>query len=91
MTTIFEVIGWIGAILFCLCGVPQALRTYRTKSTTDISWWFLWMWYIGEILTLIYVMYTSISNEYWQASLLTNYIFNICIITYIIAMKWRYE
>ena len=86
----FEVLGWIGAILFCLCGIPQAVKAYRTRRTTDLSWLFLWMWFGGEIATIVYIIYTNIKMHEMQWSLITNYVFNIGIVIYLLRMKMRF-
>jgi uncharacterized protein with PQ loop repeat len=49
-----EVVGWLGAILFALCAVPQALISYKQGHSNGLSGWFLGMWLLGEILSLIY-------------------------------------
>ena len=49
-------IGWIGSILMAFCGLPQAIESYKTKSSRGLSWGFLIMWFSGELLTLIYIL-----------------------------------
>jgi len=46
-----EIIGWIGNILFAICGIPQVIKTFRSKSAKDLSLLFLWLWFSGELLT----------------------------------------
>ncbi len=82
-----EFIGWLGAILFSLCAVPQAIKTYRTKKADDLSWAFLMMWLWGEIFTLIYVL----DNDVLQWPLIVNYIFNIVLVLYILWAKLYYK
>ena len=48
-------IGWIGSILLAFCGLPQAIESYKTKSSEGLTWGFISMWFIGEIFTIIYV------------------------------------
>jgi uncharacterized protein with PQ loop repeat len=81
--------GWIGAILFALCGIPQAWKVYRTKKCRDISLIFLLMWFIAEILTIIYILYDNTINGKYQLPLLVNYIFNIVIVGYLLVVKLR--
>ena len=50
-----ENIGWIGSILLAFCGLPQAIESYKTKSSEGLTWGFISMWFIGEIFTIIYV------------------------------------
>jgi len=51
-----ETIGWIGSILLAFCGLPQAIESYKTKSSEGLTWGFLFMWLSGEILTFLYVL-----------------------------------
>lgn len=67
-------IGWIGAALLSLCGIPEAYRSWKLKSCS-IGWGFLSMWGIGEVLLLIYIL------PKWDLPLIVNYLLNIlCII-----------
>lgn len=66
-----ELIGWIGAILFAICSIPQAYQCWKTKSAQGLSLSFLLMWFIGEVLTIIYVL------PKWDLPLLFNYAVNI--------------
>lgn len=51
-----EVTGWIGSLAFSFCGVPQAYQSYKQKSSEGINKYFLLLWFIGEILTIAYVL-----------------------------------
>jgi len=88
---LMEIIGWMGGILFAFCGLPQAIKTYRTQHARDISWWFLWMWVFGEIFTLIYVFDNNMMSGEWQYPLIANYFFNTIIVSFIGYMKWKSE
>lgn len=50
-----ETVGWIGSFLFAVCGLPQAIHSYKHKNSDGLSWGFLLMWGFGEIFSLIYV------------------------------------
>lgn len=79
-----ETIGWIGSLLLAYCALPQVILTIRTKSAKGISWGFLLMWSIGEILTFIYIVSTTMSPP-----LLINYGLNIIFLVIIIFYKLR--
>ena len=85
-----EFVGWIGAILFSLCAVPQAIYVYRTHNVDGLSRLFLQMWLWGEIFTLVYVLHNNIITGNFQWPLYANYLFNIGIVLYIIYAKYRY-
>ena len=84
---LIEIIGWVGAILFATCSIPQVKKVYTTKSTGDLSMLFLQMWLWGEILSFIYVL----GNETPQWPLITNYLFNILLVVYLVVAKLRYS
>ena len=84
---LLEVIGWTGAILFATCSVPQVKQVYQSKSTGDLSMLFLQMWLWGEILSFIYIL----GNETLQWPLITNYLFNILLVLYLLVAKLRYD
>jgi len=50
-----ETIGWIGAALFAICGLPQAIQCYRDGHARGLNWFFLMAWFWGEVLTIIYI------------------------------------
>ncbi len=77
--------------MFAFCGLPQAIKTYKTKLADDISWLFLIMWVFGEIFTAIYVVGNNMLSGQWQYPLLANYFFNSIIVSLIIFVKWKSE
>ena len=74
-------IGWIGSILLAFCGLPQAIESYKTKSSEGLTWGFISMWFIGEIFTIIYVF------PKMDLPLLFNYSANILFLSVIIYYK----
>jgi uncharacterized protein with PQ loop repeat len=53
-----ENIGWLGSVLLAFCGLPQAIESYKTKSSEGLTWGFISMWFIGEICTFVYILPT---------------------------------
>lgn len=51
-----ENIGWIGSILLAFCGLPQAIESFKTKSSAGLTWGFLFMWFVGELCTFAYIL-----------------------------------
>jgi uncharacterized protein with PQ loop repeat len=76
-----ESIGWAGAVLLAFCGLPQAVQSWRTRSSAGVSWGFLGMWGVGEILTLAYVAPMS------EWPLIVNYSANIVFVAVIAFFK----
>lgn len=77
-----ELIGWIGGILLAICGIPQAYKSLKQGHSTGISASFLWLWFWGEVLVLIYVVPQLLYP------LIFNYLFNIMIIGIILWYKY---
>jgi len=73
--------GWLSTICFSLCALPQAYRCYKTKDATGLSSIMLALWFIGEICAIIYVLPSQ------NIPLLTNYVINLIILSYIIKVK----
>ncbi len=77
-----KTIGWLGACLLALCGLPQAVQSFRTKSSKGISWMFLTLWGLGELFTLFYVF-----SKVDVLPLVMNYCLNIVFISVIFYFK----
>lgn len=79
-----ETIGWIGALCFGFCALPQTIHTLRTQQARDISWAFICLWLIGELCMITYNFATVSSVQ-----LTVNYFFNLACLLPIIWVKWR--
>ena len=79
-----EFIGWSAAILFSICGIPQAVKCYREGRADGMSHLFVWAWFLGEVLMITYVLL----KHGFDGPLLTNYVFNIFAILFI--MRYLY-
>jgi hypothetical protein len=77
-------LGWLGSICFSVCGVPQAIECHIAGHGKGLSHAFIWLWAVGEILTLIYVLSLTVS----LAPLIFNYGFNLG--TLIIIIRYKY-
>ncbi len=85
------VIGYIGAILFAFCAVPQVIKTWKTKRARDLSWLFLLFWLFGEVLTLIYIGIDDVIHQLTHIPLYLNYAFNIILVLYLVYAKAAYD
>lgn len=70
----------LGSILLALCGLPEAIRSYRTKHCM-VGWGMLNMWLLGEICLVVFAFDTK------QYVLLLNYFSNIFFIAIMIYYK----
>jgi uncharacterized protein with PQ loop repeat len=76
-----ELLGWLGAFLLAFCGLPQAIDSFKNKSSYGVTWGLLLMWGSGEIFALLYVLPTM------QWPLLFNYSANLLFLSVIIYYK----
>ncbi len=79
--SLFEIMGWLGSICLAICGVPQAVQSYKDKHSEGISNGFLILWSLGEVFALAYVY------DKLDLPLLLNYATNIFILAVIIYYK----
>ena len=49
-----QTLGLIAGALTTGCLVPQLIRSWRTRSTGDLSWWYLLVLSVGIVLWLVY-------------------------------------
>jgi uncharacterized protein with PQ loop repeat len=75
-------IGWIGAVAFGLCGLPQSIKAYRDGHAEGLDWGFLGLWTLGEICTLVAVL-----KDAPEPYLIANYVANMGFL----AIMWRYK
>lgn len=67
-----ELLGWIGAIFFAICMIPQTLHAIKTKkSGMTLSTLLIYTW--GLITMLVY---TPLALD-WNAPLMANYSVNL--------------
>ena len=76
-----EIIGWIGSFLFAICGLPQAIQSYRDGHSRGLNWAFIAAWLGGEICTIAYVFPKG------DLPLLTNYFANLVFLLIILRFK----
>ena len=54
--SIVELVGWLGAVFLAICSFPQTIKNIKQGNATNLSPYFIWLWLLGELLTLIYVL-----------------------------------
>jgi uncharacterized protein with PQ loop repeat len=82
--SIVNLIGSIGAFMLAICGLPQAIESFKQKNSDGVSTLFITLWFVGEILLLYYVTKTS-----GDIILIINYLFNLLIVSVIGYYKIR--
>lgn len=71
----FEMFGWISGLLFFLCAIPQAIKSYRDGHSEGVSSGLLWLWLGGEIAGIIYALSPL------QPPLILNYLSNVIFVS----------
>jgi MtN3 and saliva related transmembrane protein len=54
---IFEVLGTSGSLILCASAIPQIVKTYRTKSSGDLSIMYLATLMFGLMLLMVYSLH----------------------------------
>ena len=54
---IFEILGTVGSLILCASAIPQIVKTYRTKSSDDLSILYLITLIFGLMLLMVYSIY----------------------------------
>ena len=76
-----EYTGWLGSILFAVCGLPQAIQCAKDGHSRGLNWFFLIAWIGGEILTILYVWPKQ------DFALLSNYFVNLIFVAIMLRYK----
>jgi len=76
-----DIIGYIGSIMLAICGLPQAIESFKTKSSEGLTWGFILLWFFGELFTFAYII------PKMDLPLLINYSANIIFLIIIIYYK----
>ena len=80
-----KVVGIIGSILLATCGIPAARRVLKQKTADHLDVLFLWMWFVGEILFLWYLL----ALLGIDAIVILNYGVNILSVGFILCYKYK--
>jgi MtN3 and saliva related transmembrane protein len=75
-------LGLVAGVLTTGCWLPQLLRSWRTRSTTDFSWAYLAVLTVGIALWLLYGILTTdaaviVANGTALAALVTLMLFKL--------------
>lgn len=76
--------GWIGSFLLAICAAPQAWLSIRQGHARGITAGLLWLWFFGELLTLIYI----VAKPELDVPLFANYAANIVLVSIVIKYKY---
>ena len=80
-----DLIGYFGGIFIMISFIPQVIKSYRTKSVSDLSIWMIIATFIG---TLFWITYGYLIKS--RPVLVMNIIFGF-IVLFQLFLKTRYE
>lgn len=84
-----ELIGWFGGISLSLSALPQAVHTFKTKTTKGLSMSFIMLWLVGELFTIVYLVIHDFETQDYQLPLYLNYGLNLFIALYLAWFKLK--
>jgi uncharacterized protein with PQ loop repeat len=76
-----EILGWLASALLSICGLPQAIQSFKQKHSHGLSWGFIALWGFGELFQIIYVIIKM------QPPIIFNAFLNLVIIFVIVYFK----
>ena len=81
----------MGAVFFAICALPQVIKAVKTKSTKDLSYFYIYFSIFGNIFSAIYIFYTNYSNGFWQYPQYFNYGIALTLIIILLYVKIKYD
>ena len=78
-----EITGIISTILLAICGLPLAIKSFRSGNSDSVDSYFLILWTLGEIFGFIYLFNLG------ERILLWNYILNLGLLSVVIYFKLK--
>lgn len=80
-----EFFGWISAICFTCCYLPQIIRTHRLKTVDDISIWLFLLVMVASLSGLVYGLWLR------EGPLVFNYGVGLVLSSIIIGQYYTYK
>ncbi|CAI5474253.1 unnamed protein product [Closterium sp. Yama58-4] len=81
----YSACGFIGGIIFCVSILPQLVKTYRTKSANDLSYF----WQACYLLGLIGISIYGVAYKLWPVAI--PLIIEIVFMVTLTVLKYRYD
>jgi uncharacterized protein with PQ loop repeat len=76
-----DIFGWLGALLLGGSALPQTWQSIKDGHTRGLNWYFLGMWFFGEVCMIVYII------PKMDIALLANYLFNFVLLLIMIRYK----
>jgi len=84
---ILNLFGFLGALFFSICAIPQVVQVWKTQDTKSISLSFIILWILGEVFMWLYVILQNVETSIIQWPLHINYFMNGLLLIYLAYKK----
>jgi hypothetical protein len=78
-----DLFGWVSAFCFGVCAIPQAYQSIKHGNSHGLSWFFLVLWFLGEV----FYMAATLSNFGAVSWIMANIIANTSCLLVVIYYK----
>ena len=89
--TLCWICGIVGSFAFAINLLPQLIKCYKEKSASQISKGFLFLAFMGNICSAIFVFYTNYITGLWQYPIFFNYGIATTLTFILTIMKIKYS
>jgi uncharacterized protein with PQ loop repeat len=83
---IIDFIGWMGMVALVINSIPQAIKTFQTKSVEGLSLSMLYIKLLGCACMFLFILVRA-----QQIPLIINYLVNCLLTVYIIYLYRKYS
>ena len=90
MNAVKDLFGWLGAVLFAICALPQVYTTWTSQSVNGMSFLFILMWFLGELFSAVYLVWDDIQKNTRHYPIYFNYGLNTACVTYLLYAVIKY-
>lgn len=92
ISTLFWFFGILGAISFAICTLPQVIKTYKSKSSKDISFLFILLSLSGNIFYGAYLFFMNLGKTFVEnLPIYGNYGIALTLVTILLILKIKYK
>jgi hypothetical protein len=83
------ILGYLGGVAFALCAMPQAWKVYRNGHATELSAWFLGLWFFGEVCCIAETVRSLDACPWLLGNYLVNFACLVVLLRYKIFPRYR--
>ncbi|KNE67926.1 hypothetical protein AMAG_13113 [Allomyces macrogynus ATCC 38327] len=80
-----EAIGYVSGGILAVCLVPQIYQVWKTRSAEDISYWWSFLYFLGTVGTLVYMVLVNAVAGWVSGAIETVMLFVL------VGIKWWYD